>query len=96
MENLGLFHDHLVYFTAIGNMLWPFGIFCGNLGYFSPFWYFGPRKIWQLCSELVNYNVPLKQTPTVCSHRLVRLYLIKLGYSHVKYFQFSSPTEANY
>jgi hypothetical protein len=47
MEKLGIFYDHLVYFTAIGNTLWPCGIFCGNLVYFSPFWYFGPRKIWQ-------------------------------------------------
>jgi hypothetical protein len=47
MENLGIFYDRLVYFTAIGNILWPFGIFCANLVYFSPFWYFGPRKIWQ-------------------------------------------------
>jgi hypothetical protein len=47
MENLGIFYDHLVYVTAIGNILWPFGIFCGHLVYFSPFWYFLPRKIWQ-------------------------------------------------
>jgi hypothetical protein len=46
-ENLDIFYDHFVYFTAIGNILWPFGIFCGNLVYLSPFWYFGPRKIWQ-------------------------------------------------
>jgi hypothetical protein len=40
-ENLGIFDDHLVYFTAIGNMLWPFGIFCGHLVHiFFPFWYF--------------------------------------------------------
>jgi hypothetical protein len=51
MENIGIIYDHLVYFTAIGNILFPFGIFCGNLVYFSPFWYFGPRKIWQLCSN---------------------------------------------
>jgi hypothetical protein len=49
MENLSLFYDHLVYFMAIGNILWPFGIFCGNLVYFGTFWYFGPRKIWQPC-----------------------------------------------
>jgi hypothetical protein len=30
MKNLGKFYDHLVYFTAIGNILWPFGVFCGN------------------------------------------------------------------
>jgi hypothetical protein len=49
MENHVIFYGHLVYFTAIGNILWPFDIFCGNLVYFSPFWYFGPRKIWQPC-----------------------------------------------
>jgi hypothetical protein len=37
-ENLGIFDDHLVYFTAIGNMLWPFGIFCGHLVYFVVIW----------------------------------------------------------
>jgi hypothetical protein len=37
MENLGVFYDHLVYFTAIGNILWPFGIFCGHLVYFPCF-----------------------------------------------------------
>jgi hypothetical protein len=46
-ENLGTFYDHLVYFIAIGNILWPFDILCGHLVYFSPFWYFVPRKIWQ-------------------------------------------------
>jgi hypothetical protein len=51
MENLGIFYDNLVYFTAIINILWPFGIFWGNLVSFPPFWYFEPRKIWQPCSE---------------------------------------------
>jgi hypothetical protein len=57
--NLGKFWRALdlkmfTYFMAIwnslqtfGDILWPFGIFCGNLVYFSPFWYFVPRKIWQ-------------------------------------------------
>jgi hypothetical protein len=44
MEDLGTVCDHLVYFMAIGNILWPFGIVCVNLVYFSPFWYFGPKK----------------------------------------------------
>jgi hypothetical protein len=30
-EIFGIFYDHLVYFRAIGNILWPFVIFCGNL-----------------------------------------------------------------
>jgi hypothetical protein len=28
-------------------ILGAFGIFCGNLVYFFPFWYVVPRKIWQ-------------------------------------------------
>jgi hypothetical protein len=36
MENLGIFYDHLVNYTAIGNILWPFGIFYGHFGIFSP------------------------------------------------------------
>jgi hypothetical protein len=32
---------------AICYNLWPFGIVCGHLLYFSQFGMFGPRKIWQ-------------------------------------------------
>jgi hypothetical protein len=35
---------NLVYF-------WPFGIFCGYLVCFSPFWYVAPRIIWQPWSQ---------------------------------------------
>jgi hypothetical protein len=31
MENVDVFYGHLVYFTAIGYILWPFGIFCVHL-----------------------------------------------------------------
>jgi hypothetical protein len=37
IENLGTFFDHLVYFTVIGNILCPFGIFRGNLVYLTRF-----------------------------------------------------------
>jgi hypothetical protein len=37
MENIGIFYDHLVYFTAIENILWPFHIYCGHLVYFPRF-----------------------------------------------------------
>jgi hypothetical protein len=37
MENLVIFYDHLVYFRDIGNILWPFGIFCGYLVIFPRF-----------------------------------------------------------
>jgi hypothetical protein len=50
MENVGIFYDHLKYFMAIWYHLWPFGIVCGYLVYFSHFGMFGPRKIWQPCS----------------------------------------------
>jgi hypothetical protein len=48
IENVGKFYDLLEYFTAI----WPFGIVCGHLVYFSQFGMFGPRKIWQPCVRL--------------------------------------------
>jgi hypothetical protein len=39
MEAVGIFYGHLVYFTAIGYILLPFGILCGNLVYFVVIWY---------------------------------------------------------
>jgi hypothetical protein len=33
-KSIGIFYDHLIYLTAIENILWSFGIF------FPPFWYF--------------------------------------------------------
>jgi hypothetical protein len=53
MENIVIFYDRLAYFTAIGNISFPFDIFCGNLVYCPPFWYFGPIKIWQPCLRRV-------------------------------------------
>jgi hypothetical protein len=35
MVNVGIFYDHLEYFMAIWYNLWPFGIDCGHLLYFS-------------------------------------------------------------
>jgi hypothetical protein len=49
MEDVGICHVRLVYFTAVWYILWPFNIFYGCLVCFSPFWYFVPRKIWQHC-----------------------------------------------
>jgi hypothetical protein len=47
MVNVGIFYDHLEYFMAIWHNLWPLGIVCGHLWYFSQFGMFGSRKIWQ-------------------------------------------------
>jgi hypothetical protein len=48
MENVVIVFDHLEYFFAIWYNLWPFGIICAHLVYYSHFGMFGPRKIWQL------------------------------------------------
>jgi hypothetical protein len=37
MEDFDKFYGHLVYFKAIGIILWTFGIFYGYLVYFSRF-----------------------------------------------------------
>jgi hypothetical protein len=44
MEDVGIFCGHLVNFTAIWYILWPFDIFSTGLVYFSPFRYFAPGK----------------------------------------------------
>jgi hypothetical protein len=44
----GTFYGHLVYFTAIWYILWPF------LVYFFPFWYVVARKIWQPRIEILK------------------------------------------
>jgi hypothetical protein len=44
MENFGILYDYLVYCMAIGNILWPFGLFCGNLVFFSSFGILDPEK----------------------------------------------------
>jgi hypothetical protein len=49
METVGIFNDHLKYFTAVWYNLWPSGKVCGHLLHFSHFGMFGPRKIWQPC-----------------------------------------------
>jgi hypothetical protein len=50
MENVGIFYGVWSHFAAIWYIFCPFGIFCGNVVYFPPFWYVVPRKIWQPCS----------------------------------------------
>jgi hypothetical protein len=44
MENVGMFCDHLEHFTTIWYSLWPFGIICGNLDYFSLFIFLDKEK----------------------------------------------------
>jgi hypothetical protein len=37
MEDVGTFCGHMVSFSAIRNILWTFGLFCGNLVCFPRF-----------------------------------------------------------
>jgi hypothetical protein len=53
LDNVDIFYGHLEYFEDIWDILWPFGSFCVYLVHFAPFWYFGPRKIWQPCLPVV-------------------------------------------
>jgi hypothetical protein len=53
MVNGVIFYDHLEYFKAIWYYLWPFGIVCDHLFYFSRFGMFGPRK---LCQRWIQVN----------------------------------------
>jgi ABC-type spermidine/putrescine transport system permease subunit II len=39
MENVVILNDHLEYFTGFRYNVWSFGIVCGHLVYFFPFWY---------------------------------------------------------
>jgi hypothetical protein len=47
MKHVGVFYDTSEYFMAIWYILWPFGIVCGHLVYFSRIGMFRPREIWQ-------------------------------------------------
>jgi hypothetical protein len=57
MGDVGIFYVHLVYFAAIGNILLPFGICCGHLVYFPPFWNCVLRKIWQPWQLLIREHL---------------------------------------
>jgi hypothetical protein len=52
MEDVAIFHGHLVHLTVFRYILLTFCIVRGNLVYFSPFWYLAPRKIWQPWKEV--------------------------------------------
>jgi hypothetical protein len=45
VKGVGIFYVHFIYFTAIGCILWPLGIFSGYLVYSFPLWYVVGRKI---------------------------------------------------
>jgi hypothetical protein len=56
MKGVVLFYGHLIHFTVFCYILWTFDVVLGILVYFSPFWYFVPRKIWQPCRRVDFMN----------------------------------------
>jgi hypothetical protein len=52
LRPVGIYYVHLVHFIAI----WKFS---GNLVYFTSFWYFVSRKIWQPCTKLVTRKLSI-------------------------------------
>jgi hypothetical protein len=44
VKDVDIFNGHLVYFTAIWYILWPFDKFYAYLVYFVQCWYLVPRK----------------------------------------------------
>jgi hypothetical protein len=78
MEDVGIFHGRLVYFTAIWYTFGTFGMFCGNLLYFSMFLYVVPRKIWQFCQKVSAYQgMPKNCLEFVNSSLLIKQELAK-------------------
>jgi hypothetical protein len=47
MENVGIFHGHFEYLTALWYIVWPFVTFCDHTVYFSHFGMLYQKKIWQ-------------------------------------------------
>jgi hypothetical protein len=42
IENVGIFYIHFEYFNVLWHILRQWGILCGSLVYFRPFWYVLP------------------------------------------------------
>jgi hypothetical protein len=78
MEDVGIFYEHLVYFTVFCYILWTFGIV--RFLYFFPFWYFVPRKIWQPCSSRQIMNARAKRSDVVIAKFLLKSYFILTTY----------------
>jgi hypothetical protein len=84
MDIVGIFYGHLEYFTAIGYILWPFGIFSGIWGTFLPFWYVVLRKIWQPWS-------PPRTDSVKASHMLTNFLKPFFGKIFLKIFLWPAP-----
>jgi hypothetical protein len=57
-EDVGIFYGHLVYFTAIRNILRTYGIFYGHIIYFVAIWYIFPVLVCCTKKNLATLYVP--------------------------------------
>jgi hypothetical protein len=64
-----IFYDQLVYLTAIGNILWPFGIFCGNLVFLSPLGILDQEKSGNPDADGQSDPAPLNPKAISAAHR---------------------------
>jgi hypothetical protein len=58
MEDVGILYVHLVCFTAIWYIWWPFGIFNGYVVYFSPLWCVFTKKNLAALLDIVFFRIP--------------------------------------
>jgi hypothetical protein len=79
MEDVGMFYDHWVLFTAIWNTLWPCGKCYGYLVYFFPFRFVVPRKVWQPCvrSTLLRHRNGHTFSDKFCSNEVEVIFLLR-------------------
>jgi hypothetical protein len=61
MENVVIFYERLVYFSAIWHNLWLFGIVYGRLVYFSQFGMFGRKNLATLIRWSIHENPNFRQ-----------------------------------
>jgi hypothetical protein len=97
----GIFYGHLLYFTDIYYILWPFGNVVVIWHIFPPFWYIASRKIWQPWSKAESdLGAALEDTQKNNSHlrgsfrhfriNLILIFLKKVGATFFSETRFSS------
>jgi hypothetical protein len=76
MKDVGTLYGHLLYFTAISYILWPFGKFCGRFGkVFSVLVCFTKKNLATLlCSATLeqNFFLGFHQNPVLLPTRVAR------------------------
>jgi hypothetical protein len=69
VKNVVIFYDHFENVSVIWYNLWPFGIVCGHLIYFFPFWYVETKKnLAALLGGEKNSNLKGRRASQLFSH----------------------------